>query len=103
MALQQICEKIGAKISNVGAAVNGRPTSVDVDLVRRSDGFVPWRARSGVASLELFALSRIGVKEANRHLKAVSFRAERETSHSIARSPAGRPSLRLRDGSLRSP
>src|SRR6267143_2375108 len=103
MTLQQIFENIGAKISNVRAAVNGRPTSVDVDLVRRPAGLVPWRARSGVARLELFELSRISVEEANRHLKAVSFRAERRTSHSIARFQAGRPSLRLRDGSLRSP
>src|SRR6266478_7163222 len=85
MTLQQIFENIGAKISNMRAAVNGRPTSVDVDLVRQPDGLVPWRARSGVAGLELFELSRVGVKETNRHLKAVSFRAERGTSHRIAR------------------
>src|SRR6266404_7366342 len=69
VTLQQIFENIGAKISNMRAAVNGRPTSVDVDLVRGPAGLVSWRARSGVARFELFALSRIGVKEANRHLK----------------------------------
>src|SRR5258708_505964 len=81
MTLQQIFEDVGAKISNVRAAVNGRPASVHVDL-----------ARSGVARLELFELSRVSVKKANRHLKAVSSRAERGTSHRIARfqAPEGR-------------
>ena len=39
--------KCKREISDVRAAVNGRPAGVDVDLVRRSDGLVPWRARSG--------------------------------------------------------
>src|SRR5437588_2518772 len=34
MALEQILENVGAKISDVGVAVNRRPACVDVDLAR---------------------------------------------------------------------
>src|SRR2546430_5033636 len=56
MALKQIFENVGAKISDVGAAVNRRPTGVDVDL-----------AILCVARLKFFDLARVGVKEAQRH------------------------------------
>jgi hypothetical protein len=46
MALEQVFEDVSAKISDVRAAVNRRPTGVNVDLVR-----------SGIARSELFEFS----------------------------------------------
>ena len=57
MALKQIFEDIGAKISNVRAAVNRRSAGVHTDL-----------ARTRIARLEFFDFARVSVKEAQRHL-----------------------------------
>ena len=54
--LQQIFENVGAKISDVSAAVNRRPAGVDVDL-----------AILRVARLKFFDLARVGIKKAKRH------------------------------------
>jgi hypothetical protein len=56
MALQQIFEDIGAKISDVRAAVNCRPASVDTD-----------RARGGIARFELFELTGVCIKKSKPH------------------------------------
>jgi hypothetical protein len=56
MSLEQIFEGVGTKISDVRPTVNGWPASVDADL-----------APSRIARLELFELSRVGVKEAKGH------------------------------------
>jgi len=54
--LKQIFEDIGAEISNVRAAVNGRSASVDADS-----------ARGWIARLEFFEFARVSVKETQRH------------------------------------
>src|SRR5438132_1363895 len=56
MALKQIFENVGAKISDVGAAVNRRSAGVDVDL-----------AILRVAQLKFFGVARVSIKEAQRH------------------------------------
>src|SRR5439155_676838 len=93
MTLKQIFEDVGAKISDVRAAVNGGPTSVDADL-----GF------GGIAPLEFFDLARVSIKKTERHIHhRISFRAERRISQNNgALSCVGKSWLGLRDGSLRS-
>ena len=54
MTLQQILENVSAEISDVRAAVDGRPAGVDVDL-RTS--------RPDRAADEFFELARVGVEE----------------------------------------
>ena len=56
MALKQIFEDVGAKIPDVCAAVDGWSASVHAD-----------RPCAGIARLEFFDLTRVGVKEARRH------------------------------------
>ena len=56
MALKQIFEDVSAKIPDVCAAVDGRPTGVDADCARRR-----------IARLEFFDLARVSVKKAQRH------------------------------------
>jgi hypothetical protein len=57
MALKQIFKNVGPKISYVRPTINGRPASVD------TDGAVDW-----VARFELFDLTRVRVKKAQRHI-----------------------------------
>ena len=94
MPLEQIFKDVGAKISDMRPAINGRSASVDFD-----------RARGGVSRLEFFDLARVGVKELKSHVSiAVSSRAKRGTSHKNGALACSRKSsLRLRDGSLCSP
>jgi hypothetical protein len=54
MALKQILENVSAEISDMRAAVNGRPARIDVDLVIS-------------ACPKFFELARVGVKETQRH------------------------------------
>ena len=56
MALQQIFENVGAKISDVRAAVNRWAARIDVDVVRC------WIPR-----VEFLKLSRVGVKKTECH------------------------------------
>jgi len=58
MTLKQILEDVSAKISDVCAAIDGWPASVDADCV-------PGR----IARFELFDLARVGVKEAHCHVE----------------------------------
>jgi hypothetical protein len=54
MALEQILKDVSTKISNVGAAVNCRPASIDVDFLI-------------LARCELFNLPRISIEKAQSH------------------------------------
>ncbi len=57
MTLEQVFENVGAEVSDVRAAINRGPTRVDVDLVRRSDGLVLWRAILCVTRPKFFELA----------------------------------------------
>ena len=56
LSLKQVFEDIGAEVSDVRTAINGRPAGVHED-----------RARSRIARLEFFEFARVGVKKTNRH------------------------------------
>jgi hypothetical protein len=56
MALKQIFEDVGAKISNVRPAVNGRPARVHPD-----------GTRSGIARFEFLNFARVGIEKAKSH------------------------------------
>ena len=58
MALEQVFKDIGAEVSDVRAAVNGRPASVDTD-----------GAFGRIARFELFDLTRVRVKKAHCHVE----------------------------------
>jgi hypothetical protein len=56
MALQQIFENVGAKISDVRAAVNRWAARIDADVVRRR-----------IPRPEFLNLSRVGIKKTECH------------------------------------
>src|SRR4051812_50203103 len=58
MPLEQIFENVRSEISNVCAAINGRPARIHSDWTR---GRIAW--------LELLNFPRIGVKKLQRHVQ----------------------------------
>src|SRR5262245_66229245 len=54
--LKQIFEDVGAKISNVRPAINGRPACVHSDWTRRR-----------ISRLEFLNFARVSIEEANSH------------------------------------
>ena len=59
MPLEQILENVGAKISDVRAAVDRRPAGVHLH-----------RATGRIERPELFELAGVGVEETQRHVRA---------------------------------
>src|SRR4051812_49787705 len=77
MPLEQIFENVRSEISNVCAAINGRPARIHSD----------W-TRSRIAWLELLNFPRIGVKKLQRHVQDGSGGLRRTTRCARGQRPA---------------
>jgi len=73
VALQKVLENIRAKIADMRAAINRRSTGIEVDLVRR-----------GVARRETLELSRVSIKEAQRHALEIFNKPDRDRRDAFA-------------------